>query len=129
MNDIGTGPVETDTSPPDQIRRAAEAALEKKAVDVVVLDLTGAGAFTDHFVVCSGENHRQVKAIADEILKQLKDSGARPSHVEGYDHAEWILIDCFDFVVHVFTKETRRFYDLERLWGSAKRIEVSGAPS
>jgi len=110
---------------PIPVRRAVEAALEKKALDVVVLDLKKSGAFTDHFALCSGRTGRQVKAIVDEIIKKLRENGSRPSHVEGYDLGEWVLIDCFDFVVHVFTQDTRRFYDLERLWGSAERFEFS----
>ena len=90
---------------------------------MVVLDLKGSDGFTDYFVVCSGQTTRQVRAIVDEVQKQLRVMDHRPSHVEGYQNAEWALLDCFDFVVHVFTEETRRFYDLERLWGNARRIE------
>lgn len=107
---------------PDDVGLAVGAALDKKARDVVVLNLVASGAFTDYFVVCSGQTGRQARAIVDEILKQLREKGTRPSHVEGYDHGEWVLIDCFDFIVHVFTDETRRFYDLDRLWGSAERV-------
>ena len=115
---------------PDDVRRVVEAAQDKKAIDLIVLDLRGTDAFTDFFVVCSGQTDRQVRAIVDEIQQQLKSMGERPSHIEGYDHAEWVLLDCFDFVVHVFTETTRRFYDLERLWGSATRIDVGpGAPA
>jgi len=110
------------------VRLAVGAALDKKARDVVVLNLASSGAFTDYFVVCSGQTVRQARAIVDEILKQLREKGTRPSHVEGYDHGEWILIDCFDFIVHVFTDETRRFYDLDRLWGSAERVEFPNSP-
>ena len=110
---------------PNPVRQAGEAALEKKALDVVALDLTTSSAFTDHFVLCSGQTGRQVKAIVDAIIKRLRENGSRPSHVEGYELGEWILIDYFDFVIHVFTQETRRFYDLERLWGSAERFELS----
>ena len=109
---------------PDALRAAIDAAKDKKALDVVVLDLRGSGAFTDYFVLCSGQSTRQVKAIVDGIQQRLRALDARPSHVEGYGHAEWVLLDCFDFIIHVFTGDTRRFYDLERLWGSARRIEV-----
>ena len=123
MTERETG-VTARTAPlPKDVRLAAGAALDKKARDVVVLNLASSGAFTDYFVVCSGQTVRQARAIVDEILKQLREKGTRPSHVEGYDHGEWVLIDCFDFIVHVFTDETRRFYDLDRLWGSAERIE------
>jgi ribosome-associated protein len=100
------------------------AALDKKALDVVVLDLRAASAFTDFFVVCTGTNVRQVQAIADSVQEALARKGVKPALVEGYPRGEWVLIDYFDFIVHVFTPATRAFYDLERLWGDAKRIEV-----
>ncbi|MBA2603514.1 MAG: ribosome silencing factor, partial [Acidobacteria bacterium] len=106
------------------VGRAVRAALDKKAVDVVVLDLRGTPAFTDFFVLCSGTSQRQVKAIADGIEEALRAAKVRPAHVEGYDRAEWILMDFFTFIVHVFTPQTREFYSLERLWGDAKRTEV-----
>ena len=109
---------------PAPIRCAIDAALDKKAFDIVVLDLQGSGAFTDYFLLCSAQSTRQVKAIADEIEEQLCKTKSQPSHVEGYKHAEWVLMDYFDFVVHVFTRDNRRFYDLERLWGNAQRFEV-----
>ena len=114
---------------PPAVRGAVAAALDKKAMDVVVLDLRHAGAFTDYFVICSGQNPRQVKAIADSVEQTLQQADVRPAHVEGYQHAEWILIDCFDFVVHVFNRETRLFYALDRLWGSVPRLAVSGHDS
>jgi len=106
------------------VGRAVRAALDKKAVDVVVLDLRETPAFTDFFVLCSGTSQRQVKAIADGIEEALRAAKVRPAHVEGYDRAEWILMDFFTFIVHVFTPQTREFYSLERLWGDAKRTEV-----
>ena len=108
---------------PKAISIAIEAARDKKATGVVVLDLTKAGAFTDFFVICSATNPRQVQAIADAIEEALKHQKQRPSLVEGYARAEWILLDYFDFVVHVFSKHARDFYGLDRLWGSATRIE------
>ena len=84
----------------------------------------GSGAFTDYFVLCSGTNPRQVQAIADEVELRLKAADLRPAHVEGYKQAEWVLIDYVDFVVHVFSEKARKFYDLERLWKSAKRLEA-----
>jgi ribosome-associated protein len=104
---------------------AIAAALDKKALDVVVLDLTASPAFTDFFVICTGTNVRQVQAIADAVKDALEADGTKPALVEGYQRGEWILIDYFDFIVHVFTPAKRTFYDLERLWGDAKRIEVS----
>jgi ribosome-associated protein len=90
----------------------------------VVLDLRKAAGFTDFFVIASGANARQVRAIADAVLESLAAAGVKPAHVEGYDRSEWILLDYFDFIVHVFAPETRAFYGLERLWGSADRLEV-----
>jgi ribosome-associated protein len=110
---------------PAQIDRAIAAAEDKQAVDLVVLDLRKAAGFTDFFLICSGTNTRQVRAIADAVTDTLAGEGARPAHVEGYDRSEWILLDYFDFIVHVFAPETRAFYDLERLWGNADRIEVA----
>ena len=110
---------------PDDIRAAVEAALDKKSTRVTLMDLRGAGAFTDFFVICTGTNVRQVQAIADSIEERLKETGVRPAHVEGYDRAEWILLDYFDFIVHVFTPDTREFYSLDRLWGTATRTEMA----
>jgi ribosome-associated protein len=109
---------------PPQVDHAVSAADGKKAVDLVVLDLRKAAGFTDFFVIASGTNSRQVRAIADAVIESLTADGVKPAHVEGYDRAEWILLDYFDFIVHVFSPETRSFYGLERLWGSAERIEV-----
>jgi ribosome-associated protein len=110
---------------PSEIDRACTAAEDKKAVDLVVLDLRKAAGFTDFFVMASGTNTRQVRAIADGVMDALAEQGVKPAHVEGYDRSEWILLDYFDFIVHVFAPETRAFYGLERLWGSADRIEVA----
>jgi ribosome-associated protein len=112
---------------PAQIDRAVHAAEDKKVLDLVVLDLRKAAGFTDYFVIGSGANARQVRAIADAVMEALAADGARPAHIEGYDRAEWVLLDYFDFIVHVFAPETRMFYGLERLWGSAERVEVSPA--
>jgi ribosome-associated protein len=112
---------------PAQIDRAVRAVEDKKAVDLTVLDLRKAAGFTDYFVICSGTNPRQIRAIADAVVEALKADGISPAHVEGYDRSEWVLLDYFDFVVHVFAPETRMFYGLERLWGSAERVEVPAA--
>jgi ribosome-associated protein len=106
-----------------EIDHAIDAAEGKKAENVVVLDLRKAAGFTDFFLICSGTNPRQIRAIADSVMEALAAEGAKPAHVEGYDRSEWILIDYFDFVVHVFAQETRLFYGLERLWGNAERVE------
>ena len=109
---------------PAQIERAVRAAEDKKANDLLLLDLRKAAGFTDYFLICSGGNPRQIRAIANVILEALASDGARPAHIEGYDRSEWILLDYFDFIVHIFAPETRGFYGLERLWGNAERIEV-----
>jgi ribosome-associated protein len=108
---------------PKQVSVAVAAAEEKKAQDIVVLDLRKASGFTDFFVICSGANSRQIRAIADAVIDALAAEGAKPAHVEGYERSDWILIDSFDFIVHVFAPETRLFYGLERLWGNAERVE------
>jgi ribosome-associated protein len=113
---------------PADVAAAVRAALDKKAQDVVVLDLRDTPAFTDVFVLCSGQTQRQVKAIADGVEEALRAAKVRPAHIEGYDRAEWVLMDFFTFIVHVFTPQTREFYSLERLWGDAQRIEVSDEP-
>ncbi len=110
------------------IAKAVRAALDKKALDVVVLDLRQTPAFTDFFLLCSGQNVRQVQAIADAVDEALRAAKNKPAHVEGYKRGEWILMDFFTFIVHVFTPQTRDFYSLERLWGDAERIEVSDEP-
>jgi ribosome-associated protein len=104
-----------------QVLDAIAAAEDKKAEDVTVLELDKAsGGFTDFFVICSGGNPRQVQAISDEVEQKLSRAGLRPTHVEGYKQAEWVLLDYVDFVVHVFSQKARHFYNLERLWKSAK---------
>lgn len=110
---------------PGEVDKAIRAALDKKASDVVLLDLRNTPAFTDFFVLCSGQSSRQVKAIADAVEEVLRTAKVRPSHIEGYDRGEWVLMDYFTFIVHVFTPQTRIFYSLERLWGDAERIEIS----
>jgi len=108
-----------------QVAAAIQACLDKKAEELSVLEMEkGSGAFTDYFVLCNGTNPRQVQAIADEVELRLKKAGLRPTHVEGYNQAEWVLVDYVDFVVHVFSEKARKFYDLERLWKSAKRLEA-----
>jgi ribosome-associated protein len=109
-----------------QVSAAIQACLDKKAEEISILELEkGSGAFTDYFVLCSGTNPRQVQAIADEVELRLKTANVRPAHVEGYRQGEWILVDYVDFVVHVFSEKARKFYDLERLWKTAKRLEPS----
>jgi ribosome-associated protein len=109
-----------------QVAEAVSACQAKKAEEIVLLELEkGSGPFTDYFVVCSGSNPRQMQAICDEVEQRLEKTGLRATHIEGYRQAEWILLDYVDFVVHIFSEKTRRFYELERLWKSARRVEVS----
>src|SRR6188474_54829 len=110
---------------PSQIDRAIAAAEDKKAMDLVVLDLRKAAGFTDFFLIASGANARQIRAIADSVMEALAEEGVKPAHVEGHDRSEWILIDYFDFIVHIFATETRLFYGLERLWGNADRVDIN----
>ncbi len=107
-----------------QVSEAISACLEKKAEELTLLELEqGTGAFTDYFVICSGTNPRQIQAISDEVELRLKRAGLYPNNIEGHKQAEWVLIDYVDFVVHIFSESARRYYDLERLWKSAKKLE------
>jgi len=107
-----------------QVAQAVRAIEDKKGEDIVILEMDrNSGAFTDYFVVCSGTNPRQIQAIADDVQKQLAESGQRPNSVEGYNQAEWVLVDYVDFVLHIFSERARSFYELERLWKSARRME------
>jgi ribosome-associated protein len=107
------------------VERAAQAAASKKATEIVVLDLRRATAFMDYFVIVSGQNQRQLVAIADAVQEALRGLGKRPVHVEGYPRQEWILLDYGSFIVQIFTPQMRAFYDLERLWGGATRVSVA----
>jgi ribosome-associated protein len=111
---------------PQEVLRAVAAVNDKKAEDVVLLDLRSTGGFADFFLICSGANPRQLHAIADSIMEALAAEGSRPAHLEGYERSEWILLDYFDFIVHIFLPSTRQFYGLERLWGNAERVELAG---
>ena len=111
---------------PKDVATAVTAVCDKKAEDVVVLDLRKTGGFTDYFVICTGANARQMTAIADSVLDTLRQSlDERPALAEGIDKSEWILLDYFNFVVHIFSRECRAFYGLERLWGNAERHDIS----
>lgn len=110
---------------PQGVRLAVEAAQNKKASGITVLDLSGVGAFTDYFVICTGFSSPQVQAICSEVEDQLaKHLQRAPKHREGYGSAEWALIDFGGFIVHVFSEQARRYYDLERLWRSSPKIEI-----
>ena len=103
---------------------ALHAASEKKALDLVALDLREVASFTDFFLIASATNTRQVQAISDAVEEQLKKQGTRPLRIEGYKTAEWVLLDYGDFIFHVFEEKARRFYDLERLWRDAARVPL-----
>ncbi len=115
--------IELDTF--DRVKIAAHAAEEKKAADVSVLKLIGVTTFTDYFVICSANSSRQVQSIADEIEDSLRSNKVRPLHIEGRTNAEWVLMDYGTFIVHVFNEKSRQFYDLERLWRDAEKIELA----
>ena len=110
---------------PEVVRHAGQLALERKAQDVLLLDLRGISTATDHFVIASGTSDIQVKAIADHILEDLRKEGVKPAHVEGLETGRWVLLDYIDFVVHVFHPQSRSFYQLEALWGDAPRHEMT----
>jgi ribosome-associated protein len=114
---------------PAGVRLAVEAAQNKKAAGIVVLDFSGLGAFTGYFVICTAFSKRQVQAVSEEVEEQLARAHRVPRHREGFPSAEWVLLDYGDFIVHVFSEEARRYYDLERLWRSAKRLELPGEAS
>ena len=109
-----------------QVALAVAAAEDKKAEDIVIMQMDrSTSAFTDYFVICTGTNPRQVQAIADDVELQLKREGQYPNNVEGYNRAEWVLLDYVDFVVHIFSEKSREHYNLERLWKSAKKLTAA----
>jgi len=109
-----------------QVASAVRACEDKKGEEISILEMDkSSSAFTDYFIICTGKNPRQNQAIADEVELRLKREGTRANQVEGYQQADWILIDYFDFVVHVFSEASRKFYDLERLWKSARKITLA----
>ncbi|HRI04106.1 MAG TPA: ribosome silencing factor [Pyrinomonadaceae bacterium] len=108
-----------------EVKLAIQCASDKKAYDLVALDLRSIASFTEFFIIATGANQRQVQAIADEIKEQLKEQlNSRPVRIEGYASGEWVLVDYGDFIVHVFNKEAREFYDLARLWLDARKVEL-----
>ena len=113
-----------------ELQLAIQCADDKKALNMIALDLREIASFTEFFVIASGANQRQVQAIADEINEQLKKQlRRRPVRIEGYSSAEWVLLDYGDFIIHLFDKDARDFYDLERLWRDAKRVEMPSSLS
>ena len=108
------------------LREAIHAAQDRKALDVRVLNVEGVCSFTSNFLICSGTSTRHTQAICDGIVEVLKKTGQSPTHIEGYKQAEWILVDYLNFIVHIFLERTREFYDLERLWKNATKVELEG---
>ena len=107
------------------LEAAVRATQGRKALDLRVLNLEGISSFTDFFLICSGTSTRHTQAICDAVIEELKKRGAKPAHIEGYTQAEWILVDYLDFVVHIFLERAREFYDLERLWKKAARVNIA----
>ncbi|GAX89225.1 ribosome silencing factor [Effusibacillus lacus] len=103
---------------------AAEAAADKKAKDIIMLDIRGLSVIADYFVLCSGNSTTQVQAIAEAVKEKMEKKGLRVRGMEGYDEAKWVLIDCGDVVVHVFRTEEREFYNLERVWSDARELSI-----
>lgn len=108
----------------DSLRTAARAASDKKAFQLVGLEVSDLTSYTDCLLICSAASDRQVAAIADEVQRQLKESGRRPLHVEGERRADWVLLDYGEFVIHVFTEERRAYYGLDGLWGDAPKLDA-----
>ncbi len=108
------------------VRAAARAAVAKKAVDLVVLDVRGLSSVTDYFLVCSGRSATHVRTLVDGIREDLKAAGIRPLHAEGVPESGWVLLDYGDVLIHVFLEETRAYYALDRLWGDAPALSVDG---
>ena len=111
----------------DNVKVAVAAAEDKKADDLVVLKLIEITAFSDYFVICTGSSSRQVQAIVDEIQDRLRQQKVRPLNIEGYHNAEWVLMDYGSMIVHVFSETARSFYDLERLWRDAEKLDVGSS--
>jgi ribosome-associated protein len=109
----------------EALKIAVNAADDKKAHDLVILDISKITSFASYFLLCTGDSSRQMQAIADEIEKKLKENGLRPAHMEGYRNSEWILMDYMGLVVHIFSKNARIYYDLERLWRDGKKLDAS----
>jgi len=116
----------TDSSARRTAQRAGRVALDKKAVDLAVLDVQGVSTVTDYFLVCSGKSTTHVRTITDAIRQELKAEGIRPLHAEGRAESGWVLLDYGDVLVHVFLEDTRAYYALERLWGDAPSVPIEG---
>lgn len=105
------------------LRHAIRALQDHKALELKILDLQGICSFTDYFVIATGTSTRHAQAMCDAVVEELGKSGVKPAHIEGYNKAEWILVDYLNFVVHIFIESAREYFDLERLWKPAHRVE------
>ena len=105
------------------LRQVIRALQDHKALDLKILDLEGVCSFTDFFVIATGTSTRHTQAMCDAVVEELAKSGVKPAHIEGYKKSEWILVDCLNFVVHIFVESAREYFDLERLWKTARRVE------
>src|SRR5437867_84122 len=108
----------------DALKIALKAAEDKQAIDILVLDISTIASFANYFLLCTGDSSRQIQAIVDEVERKLRESGFRPTHIEGYRNAEWVLMDYLDVVVHVFSKKARAYYDLERPWRDGRKLDT-----
>lgn len=108
----------------DALKIALKALDDKKGHDITVLDISAIASFATYFLICTGDSSRQIQALCDEVETRMKEGGFKPNHIEGYRNAEWVLMDYFDLVVHIFSRNARAFYDLERLWRDAKVLDV-----
>ncbi len=124
-----TGGLFLQVEPREKALQAARAAVDRRGEEVLVLDMRGLMSICDYFVICNGRSRLHVEAIAQEVEEQMKAEGVRMTQSEGIPDASWVILDYLDVVVHIFEPQARRFYDLERLWGDAPRVEVTEAES
>jgi len=108
----------------EALKIAVKAVDDKKGIDIVVLDISSVASFANYFLLCSGDSSRQIQAIVNEVEEKLAAYGYRLAHIEGFANAEWVLLDYLDLVIHVFSKQARAYYDLERLWRDAKSLDI-----
>ena len=108
----------------EAVEIALKAAVDQKSLDVRSLDLEGISSIASYFIIASGTSERHVKGIADKIRLELSKEGYKPAHLDGYDNAEWIVMDYLDFFVHIFYEPTRQFYEFDKLWENAKPVEL-----
>ena len=107
-----------------EVNQISQLMLEKKAVDIIIIDVRKLTTLTDFFIICTSESEPQTKAITDHINDRMKENGLKAWHTEGYNNKEWVLIDFVNIVVHIFSKESREYYDFERLWADGKLLHI-----